>query len=591
MIGTGHTSQPPLVPLTISDEERAERLSEIARAWSETEATLQADDWTSGAALERVSVAAADLRYMVERAVAGNGAIVLRDCSLTDVDLSSCAIELPLYMSRCHFSGTVTFEKATFRKDARFQDSVFSDRASFSDATFAEGASFSRSTFGDDVNFSGTMFGDAAYFSGITFGDRADFACAIFHSFAYFGGGTFGHQASFFEADFSDRTNFAIVRFGNEATFKKASFGDEAHFLGWFGDGASFERATFGYRPDFMGVAFGDGAVFSGAMFGDEARFSLAKFGAIAKFDYTTFGDDANFRGATFGEEADFRRLTVGVGAAFDGARMPAAVFCGADLRTASLTDAFLERANLRELKCSRAEKMRLLQRNLEPTLFPRSLRLFFHAVAARPESTALGNAIVSRLINEPVQGPPIHPDGTNLHLARLDPRSEDRWSILRRTYTGPALFLNLLAIAVFVGAYALKATLWRGLNVIQAYAGRVVDMSQMEEWRIIWVLFSFDQWSRSPWLPILAMALVAYNIIRFWLTRHVGGLREEEDRSGFSPYLHEYRLSWHAHRFAQVLAWAAVIALAVHGYRFATQTVRLDPEGWRAIIRHASDP
>jgi hypothetical protein len=56
------------------------------------------------------------------------------------------------------------------------------------------------------------------------------------------------------------------------------------------------------------------------------------------------------------------------------------------------------------------------------------------------------------------------------------------------------------------------------------------------------------------------AVILIAYNILRAWLTHDVGAMRDEADRSGFAPYWRDYKRAWYAHTY--VMRWLVLLAL-----------------------------
>lgn len=165
--------------------------------------------------------------------------------------------------------------------------------------------------------------------------------------------------------------------------------------------------------------------------------------------------------------------------------------------------------------------------------------------------------------------------DSTFIRNARFSSHSKDRWSILRRNYTGPKLLFNLLLLVVFVIPYAARTMMWVGINrsqaALQTTTNRLEeaandlrreghptsalldnivneisklqpclrqDCKQSSVWK---ELLSVNN-GASYWL--LAVALLVFNLCRAFLTWVVGPLRDEEERSGYSPPL-GYKANW----------------------------------------------
>jgi hypothetical protein len=162
----------------------------------------------------------------------------------------------------------------------------------------------------------------------------------------------------------------------------------------------------------------------------------------------------------------------------------------------------------------------------------------------------------------------------------------------------------------VFVGGYAARAMMWRGVNRAQesvmAISVRLSSQIELlsgsdsaakqqlaealhkippltptltrkyEGWPIIAVLLSIDKWRTKPWLPVSTVILLLYNGLRFWLTKKVSALREEEDRSGFAPRLEDYRKLWTAHAVGNCLIVFVVASFVCHAAAWVFGTVYL---------------
>ena len=90
----------------------------------------------------------------------------------------------------------------------------------------------------------------------------------------------------------------------------------------------------------------------------------------------------------------------------------------------------------------------------------------------------------------------------------------------------------------------------------------RVVRPSGKVEKRWIWELLLGRDHGTLPML--LLIALLVYNGLRFILTFCVGPLREEEERTGFTPAWkgrNGYKWLWMTHRVASVLFWISLFS------------------------------
>jgi hypothetical protein len=130
--------------------------------------------------------------------------------------------------------------------------------------------------------------------------------------------------------------------------------------------------------------------------------------------------------------------------------------------------------------------------------------------------------------------------DGTYIAGARLPVANADLWSALRRSFTGSAMVFNLLLVAVFL-LPLVKAAFWLGVNELQvASTGMVskvgltpclaVACVKQPIWQIVLGI------GQAPMYWIATAALLIYNAIRLVLTVVIAPLRDEEQRSGFSP-------------------------------------------------------
>lgn len=152
--------------------------------------------------------------------------------------------------------------------------------------------------------------------------------------------------------------------------------------------------------------------------------------------------------------------------------------------------------------------------------------------------------------------------DSTRIVHTRFSPAANDKWSILRRTYTGPSMVLNILFVFLFFIPMIVKgAALWsfgEGQTRIVAALNRIEGVSvsvgcdrpdgaingtfpagqlhlpcrSESMWRL---LLGFG----GPYgvlMPFLTGILVTYQVARYLLTRRISLMRDAEERSGVSP-------------------------------------------------------
>jgi hypothetical protein len=87
-----------------------------------------------------------------------------------------------------------------------------------------------------------------------------------------------------------------------------------------------------------------------------------------------------------------------------------------------------------------------------------------------------------------------------------------------------------------------------------------------------VWqVLISYD---KGGWFLAAAILLIAYNALRYHLTRQVALLSEEESRTHYTPALDEYRELLLDHWVALALGCFAVLSFGIHGYDWLTVDV-----------------
>jgi hypothetical protein len=131
--------------------------------------------------------------------------------------------------------------------------------------------------------------------------------------------------------------------------------------------------------------------------------------------------------------------------------------------------------------------------------------------------------------------------DSTLVRGTRLPVFRSDGWSDLRRSYTGTAMVLNLALVGVFLLPLVAEALLWLAVNRTQLAAGTVaanLDVplclaAACRDVPVWWLLLGME---RGPTYAVALIMLLIYNSLRLILTLWLAPLREEEERSGYSP-------------------------------------------------------
>jgi hypothetical protein len=333
-----------------------------------------------------------------------------------------------------------------------------------------------------------------------------------------------------------------------------------------------------------------------------------------------------NLQGVNLRGPADLRRANL-QGANLDGADLREANFyqadfCGANLTGADCRNAQLGGTGMRKAKLKYADL--------------RGARLFY----ADLSQATLTDANFSEADLRLVQGMKL--DCTFIRNARFSPRASDPWSTLRRNYTGAKLLFHLLLLIVFIMPYVTKTLMWIGVN--RAQEAMISTTNRMQEVaRIlqqeghptaaaldqvvtrfstlkeclqdeckkvsVWELLIGKEGHQPYWLPywipywLLTVALILYNLCRAILTWTVGPLRDEEERSGYSPPLMynpnepqepPLSLGWRKgpdwlrhqmngygwliwpHRVVKILFWIALSSFAIHAWTWLTIPVSL---------------
>lgn len=167
-----------------------------------------------------------------------------------------------------------------------------------------------------------------------------------------------------------------------------------------------------------------------------------------------------------------------------------------------------------------------------------------------------------------------------------------DPWSVLRQSYAGPRVLFLFFTVMLFALPYAGRAAvfsavgpieregvLWAELRKKQVEARLAAspgDPALLEEHEMldhilkraerkpVWqVLLKWGQ--GAPWPVVLAAALILYNIGLYLLITSVSSLRDEEERSGWTPAWREYGYLIWIHRAVVVLFYVSFAAFIIN--------------------------
>lgn len=265
------------------------------------------------------------------------------------------------------------------------------------------------------------------------------------------------------------------------------------------------------------------------------------------------------------------------------------ALLVGADLREATLATSNLSGADLRSAKLGRAN---LSDVNLG--------------------GADLNNADLSESDLREARGMDF--DFTFIRGAKFSHNSKDKWSTLRRNYTGTRLFFTLILLTIFFIPYIARTMMWVGINHTQGYIVEAqknfsehIDKLQIQddkrkvllkgltekaskyslclkgdckEWKIYEIIIGLDK-GLIYW--ILVVSLLIYNIFRIILTRSVGILVDEESRSGYTPALGTYQPWSHGylklmplHYTVMMFFWISVVSFSFHAWEWLNSPVWL---------------
>lgn len=176
-----------------------------------------------------------------------------------------------------------------------------------------------------------------------------------------------------------------------------------------------------------------------------------------------------------------------------------------------------------------------------------------------------------------------------------------DPWSVLRQSYAGPRLFFLFLFVLVFALPYVGRAAFYSAVGPVERRLAAQAESRKPElearlatnpadllarreleqinstlakvEPRPLWhVLLKWDE--GKVWPTVLAVLLILYNAGLYLLISSVSPLRDEEERSGWSPAWKDYsKLIW-LHRAVTGLFYVSFVSFVVNAERLLTDTV-----------------
>ncbi len=167
-----------------------------------------------------------------------------------------------------------------------------------------------------------------------------------------------------------------------------------------------------------------------------------------------------------------------------------------------------------------------------------------------------------------------------------------DPWSVLRQSYAGPRVLFLFFMVIVFVLPYAGRAAVFSAVGPVEREAEAVLkyrkkqveirlasdpgDPAASDELAgINRILLRMDRkpvwqvllrWETGKsWPTILAALLIVYNIGLYSLIVHVSALRDEEERSGWTPAWRDYGYLLWFHRVVVVLFYVSCASFLIN--------------------------
>ena len=425
------------------------------------------------------------------------------------------------------FGDIVDFAGTRFGSNCDFHRAIFGNDINFRGATFGNKTNFSSVVFSNDIDFRGATFGSNIDFSDATFGYYIEFRSVIFENDIDFTDATFGKKIIFKDATFGDSINFNDATFGNYTEFSNTTFGSNIDFsYTYFGSKIDFTNVAFVTGINFTHVIFGDEIEFKEAMFGNDVCFGEAKFGNKTDFSDVTFGSKINFNQVSFLGDLSLRGMNYGKSISFDGISIDGPT----DWKENNLSNISIRDVDFKHV-------------NMEGAIFD--------------GANMLGAQNLTL-------------DSTSIRNTRFDDNAKDHWSVLRRIYTGPNMIVTLLFLIAFSLPYVSKVGFWVTVNKSQHHVENTtaemrqsvedtarrfkIPQSQIDELlpspqqiknrslclndecrdiRLWKLLVGLD---KGVGVMLFVIGLILFNALKGLITVMVIPMREQEERTGYSP-------------------------------------------------------
>ena len=266
------------------------------------------------------------------------------------------------------------------------------------------------------------------------------------------------------------------------------------------------------------------------------------------------------------------------LGAHLEGAHLSGVHLEGADLREAHLKEADLSQANLNGAKLSDAN---LERTKLDDVL---GMRLDHCFTLHTRFSPAASGSIVAGILVAADRWPftdeekPVRERVKRAVRAFFD--SREPWSVLRKNYSGAMVIVHLALFALFLAPYVGRTIWWVTVSEVESRARDYLEevreegeasMVRTEARRLSRTDALFREENKYPvwqlllgwnkgWFSLgVVLLLIFYNVARYLLVRLVAPLRDEEERTGWSPAYDDYGWMLWPHRFVSGLFWIAV--------------------------------
>ncbi|MBN1126915.1 MAG: pentapeptide repeat-containing protein [Sedimentisphaerales bacterium] len=291
-------------------------------------------------------------------------------------------------------------------------------------------------------------------------------------------------------------------------------------------------------------------------------------------------------------------------GANFSKANLSKAKFIGVSLRKVNFSEANLSKADLSDANLSGVD---LRDTNLTGA----NLEGAYLSAAQLPKN--LSGVNLSHAMD-------VIFDGHQLKNTIISPFTTSPWFTLRRRYTGSRTFIHFILLILFLMPYTLKMFFWygvhKGQNVlvnrisqVEKNLGGSLDViityqkdpnslvivtgaktntkplklrlssilqTSSEGFRKVpvWkVLLGID---KGWWYAITVIILIIYNTIRLILTNYVSVLSDEQNRTGYTPYMSSYASLFLIHIGLMFLFIFATCSFLYHFWCWMTAIVYL---------------